>query len=156
MSQKPTNQSDGIERGGQFLVYEAEDGKLKIDVRLEDETLWLPQAQLAELFQTSQQNVSLHIQHIYEEGELPPEATHKKYLLVRSEGGREVKRLVDHYNLSLIHLQMFIRDSPGTYAQNQGICLRTSSARNRWRHGSALLPCLACQCRGLFFSAAHD
>ena len=67
MSQKPTNQSDGIERGGQFLVYEAEDGKLKIDVRLEDETLWLPQAQLAELFQTSQQNVSLHIQHIYED-----------------------------------------------------------------------------------------
>lgn len=87
---------------GQFLVYEAEDGRIKIDVRLDEETLWLPQAQLAELFQTSQQNISLHIQHIYAEGELPPEATHKKYLLVRTEGGREVKRLVDHYNLDMI------------------------------------------------------
>lgn len=87
---------------GQFLVYEAEDGRVKIDVRLADETLWLPQAQLAELFQTSQQNISLHIQHIYEEGELLPEATHKKYLLVRAEGGRAVKRLVDHYNLDMI------------------------------------------------------
>ena len=87
---------------GQFLVYEAEDGRIKIDVRLADETLWLPQAQLAELFQTSQQNISLHIQHIYEEGELLPEATHKKYLLVRAEGARAVKRLVDHYNLDMI------------------------------------------------------
>ena len=87
---------------GQFLLYEAEDGRIKIDVRLDEETLWLPQTQLAELFQTTQQNISLHIQHIYEEGELLPEATHKKYLLVRVEGGREVKRLVDHYNLDLI------------------------------------------------------
>ncbi len=87
---------------GQFLVYEAEDGRIKIDVRLDEETLWLPQAQMATLFQTSQQNISLHIQHIYEEGELLPEATHKKYLLVRTEGGREVKRLVDHYNLDMI------------------------------------------------------
>ncbi len=84
---------------GQFLVYEAEDGRIKIDVRLVEETLWLSQAQLTELFQTSQQNVSLHI---YEEGELAPEATHKKYLLVSAEGGREVKRLVNHYNLDMI------------------------------------------------------
>ncbi|MDD5298638.1 MAG: hypothetical protein PHU46_17185 [Rhodocyclaceae bacterium] len=75
---------------GQFLVYEAEDGRVKIDVRLDEETVWLPQAQLGELFQTSQQNISLHIQHVYEEGELAPESTHKKYLLVRAEGGREV------------------------------------------------------------------
>lgn len=94
MSPKSPQQRDGAERGGQFLVYEAEDGKVKIDVRLEEETVWLPQAQLAELFQTSQQNISLHIQHVYEEGELLQEATHKKYLLVRTEGGREVKRLV--------------------------------------------------------------
>lgn len=102
MSLKSPQPSDVTERGGQFLVYEAEDGKVKIDVRLEEETVWLPQAQLAELFQTSQQNISLHIRHVYEEGELLPEATHKKYLLVRSEGGREVKRLVDHYNLDMI------------------------------------------------------
>ena len=102
MSPKSPQQRDGAERGGQFLVYEAEDGKVKIDVRLEEETVLLPQVQLAELFQTSQQNISLHIQHVYEEGELLPEATHKKYLLVRTEGGREVKRLVDHYNLDMI------------------------------------------------------
>ena len=87
---------------GQFLVYEAEDGRIKIDVRLDEETLWLSQAQLAELFQTSLQNVSLHIQHIFEEGELAPEATHKKYLLVRTQGGRKVQRLVDHHNLDMI------------------------------------------------------
>lgn len=87
---------------GQFLVYEAEDGYVKIDVRLEEETVWLPQTHLAELFQTSQQNISQHILNVYEEGELLPEATHKKYLLVRSEGGREVRRLVDHYNLDMI------------------------------------------------------
>ncbi len=102
MSKKPPQPREGAERGGQFLVYEAEDGKVKIDVRLEEETVWLPQAQLAELFQTSQQNISLHIQHVYEENELLPEATHKKYLLVRPEGGREVRRLVDHYNLDMI------------------------------------------------------
>ncbi|MER2518445.1 MAG: virulence RhuM family protein [Candidatus Accumulibacter phosphatis] len=102
MTKKSPQQRDGTERGGQFLVYEAEDGQLKIDVRLEEDTLWLAQAQLAELFQTSQQNISLHIQHVYEEGELLPEATHKKYLLVRPEGEREVKRLVDHYNLDMI------------------------------------------------------
>ena len=71
-------------------------------MRLDEETLWLSQAQLAELFQTSQQNVSLHIRNIFEEGELAPEATLKKYLLVRAEGGREVQRLVDQYNLDMI------------------------------------------------------
>ena len=71
---------------GQFLVYQTEDGDLKLDVRLEDETVWLTQTHMVELFQTTQQNVSLHIQNIYEEGELVPEATHKKYLSVRQEG----------------------------------------------------------------------
>ena len=88
MSRKPPPQSDSAEPAGQFLVYEAEDGKVKIDVRLEDETVWLTQVQLAELFQTSQQNISLHVRHVYEEGELLPQATHKKYLLVRPEGAR--------------------------------------------------------------------
>ena len=87
---------------GQFLVYEAEDGQVKIDVRLEDETVWLTQQLMADLFQTSQQNISLHIQNIYEEGELAPEATYKKYLSVRREGRRDVKRLLDYYNLDMI------------------------------------------------------
>jgi hypothetical protein len=90
------------ESKGQFLIYQSEDGKLKLDVRLEEETVWLTQQSLAELFQSSKQNISHHINSIYEEGELPPEATVKKYLTVRSEGNREVKRLLDYYNLDMI------------------------------------------------------
>jgi hypothetical protein len=87
---------------GQFLVYQSEDGKLKLDVRFEGETVWLTQPLMADLFQTSQQNISQHILNIYEEGELAPEATHKKFLTVRKEGSREVKRLLDYYNLDMI------------------------------------------------------
>ena len=87
---------------GQFLVYQTDDGTLKLDVRFEDESVWLTQQLMADLFQTSKQNISLHIQNIYEEEELPPEATVKKYLTVRSEGTREVKRLLDYYNLDMI------------------------------------------------------
>lgn len=87
---------------GQFLVYQTEDGKLKIDVRFEDDSVWLTQQLLADLFQTTKQNISLHIQNIYEEGELFPEATVKKYLTVRTEGNRQVRRLLDYYNLDLI------------------------------------------------------
>lgn len=88
--------------GGHFLVYQTEDGKLKLDVRFEGETVWLTQGHMAELFQTSQQNVSLHLRNIYEESELQREATHKEFLLVRQEGSRSVKRPVDFYNLDAI------------------------------------------------------
>ena len=87
---------------GQFLIYQAENGTLKLDVRFEDESVWLTQQLLADLFQTSKQNISLHIQNVYEEKELAPEATVKKYLTVRKEGNREVKRLLDYYNLDMI------------------------------------------------------
>ncbi|MCP4601559.1 MAG: virulence RhuM family protein [Proteobacteria bacterium] len=87
---------------GEFLVYQAEDGQVKIDVRLEDETIWLSQKMMADLFQTTQQNISLHIQNILEEGELTLEATHKKYLSVRQEGDRNVRRKLDYYNLDMI------------------------------------------------------
>ncbi|GAI48764.1 unnamed protein product, partial [marine sediment metagenome] len=60
---------------GAFLIYESEDGKIKLDVRLENESLWLTQPLMAELFQTSIPNVSMHIRNIYEEGELSKEAT---------------------------------------------------------------------------------
>ncbi|MCP4160493.1 MAG: virulence RhuM family protein [Deltaproteobacteria bacterium] len=97
------NKQNELEQAkGQFLVYRAEDGTLKLDVRLEDETVWLTQPLMAELFQTTQQNISQHILNIYEEEELPPEATHKKFLSVRKEGKRKVKRLLDYYNLDMI------------------------------------------------------
>lgn len=75
-----------ITNKGEMIVYEAEGGEIKLEVRLENETMWLTQAAMAALFQTTQQNVSLHIQNIYDEGELIPEATYKEYLLVRREG----------------------------------------------------------------------
>jgi len=98
-----STEEQGVEPSkGQFLVYQAEDGTLKLDVRFEDESVWLTQLLMADLFQTTKQNISLHIQNIYEEGELAPEATVKKYLTVRSEGSREVKRPLDYYSLDMI------------------------------------------------------
>jgi hypothetical protein len=87
---------------GEIVVYQGEDGKVKLDVRLENETVWLAQPLMAELFQTTQQNISQHIQNIFEEGELIPEATHKKFLSVRLEGNRNVQRELDFYNLDMI------------------------------------------------------
>lgn len=101
-AQRVQNSEPGEGAKGQFLVYQAEDGKLKLDVRLKDETVWLTQPLMAELFQTTQQNISQHVLNIYEEEELAPEATHKKFLSVRLEGKREVKRLLDYYNLDMI------------------------------------------------------
>ena len=87
---------------GQLLIYRTEDGCLKIDVRLENETVWLTQPLMAELFQTSIPNISMHIRNIYEDGELVPGATVKKFLTVRQEGTRQVRRELEYYNLDMI------------------------------------------------------
>ena len=87
---------------GEILVYRTEDGRVKLDVRLQDETLWLTQQLMADLFQTTKQNISLHIKSVIEEGELLPEATVKKYLTVRQEGNRQVQRELEYYNLDMI------------------------------------------------------
>jgi hypothetical protein len=88
--------------GGQFLVYQTEDGKLKIDVRFEGETVWLTQQHMAELFQTTVPNVSMHIRNVFAEGELQPAATVKESLTVRQEGSRSVQRSMEFYNLDVI------------------------------------------------------
>jgi hypothetical protein len=85
-----------------LVLYQAEDRKTRIEVRLEGGTVWLTQAQVAELFQTTPQNITLHLKAIYEEGELFEAATCKPYLQVRLEGGREVSRNLRHYNLEAI------------------------------------------------------
>lgn len=90
------------ESSGEVIVYEREDGAPGVEVRLEAGTVWLTQRQIAELFQTTQQNVSLHLRNIYAEGELDELATHKDFLSVRREGSREVHREVAHYNLDAI------------------------------------------------------
>ena len=85
-----------------LILYKDEEGKVSVNTRFADEDVWLTQAQLAEIYNTTQQNISLHQKGIYTDGELEEEATHKKYLLVRQEGNRQVKREIDHYNLDMI------------------------------------------------------
>jgi len=93
---------DIVSKGGQILIYQTEGGQTKIEVRLEGETLWLNQAALAKLYQTTIPNINIHIKNIYGEGELSEEATVKDYLIVQTEGGRKVSRQVKHYNLDMI------------------------------------------------------
>jgi hypothetical protein len=87
---------------GEIVFYQSEDGTVRLETRLENETLWLTQQQMAQLFQTSKQNISHHIRSIYEEGELVPEATVKNYLTVQREGNRDVQRQLEHYNLDVV------------------------------------------------------
>jgi hypothetical protein len=89
-------------RKSEIVLYQTEDGRTRLEVKLENETVWLTQGQMAELFQTTQQNISLHLQNLYEEGELTAEATHKEFLSVRREGSRNVQRRLDCYNLDVI------------------------------------------------------
>ena len=84
------------------IIYQDENGITKVSVRFADEDIWLTQNQIAELYDTTQQYISQHIDGIYNDGELDIEATHKKFLLVRSEGKRQVKRNIDHFNLDMI------------------------------------------------------
>ena len=87
---------------GEIVIYQSENGDTKIDVRFVDETVWLTQQQMAELFQSSRTNIVEHIQHIYEEGELDEESTCRKFRQVRMEGLRQVTREIPHYNLDMI------------------------------------------------------
>jgi len=85
-----------------MLMYQSVDCNTHIDVRMQGETVWLTQQQMAELFQTSRTNVVEHIKHIYEEGELDENSTCRNFRQVRIEGSREVARNIPHYNLDMI------------------------------------------------------
>lgn len=87
---------------GEIVIYQSEAGNMKIDVRFVDETVWLTQQQMAELFQSSRTNIVEHIQHIYEEGELDEASTCRNFRQVRMEGSRQVTREIPHYNLDMI------------------------------------------------------
>jgi hypothetical protein len=86
----------------EILIYQTPGGHTKVDVQLADETVWLSQIQMADLFQTTKQNISLHIHNIFEENELEEFATVKEFLTVQNEGSRQVKRNLIHYNLDVI------------------------------------------------------
>lgn len=88
--------------GGEVVVYEAPNGEVRVDVRLEHDTVWLTQAQMAELFGRERSVVTKHIRNAFKEGELNPEATCAKFAQAQTEGGRTVSREVDHYNLDVI------------------------------------------------------
>lgn len=105
---------------GEILVYTAEDGSGRIRVLLEDETVWLTQSMMAELYETSVPNINIHIRNILEEKELRPEATIKEYLMVRQEGSRKVHRPVKHYNLDMILAVGYrVRSPRGTQFRNR-------------------------------------
>ena len=86
----------------EIIIYQTQDGKTKIDVKIEDETVWLTQAQMTKLFETTKQNVSLHIKNIFGEGELNEVSTVKDFLTVQNESTRQVSRNVKYYNLDVI------------------------------------------------------
>lgn len=90
------------ENQGEIVIYQTDDGDTKIDVRFVDETVWLTQQQMAELFQSSRTNIVEHIKHIYEEGELDENSTCRKFRQVRTEGNRQVVRELPYYNLDMI------------------------------------------------------
>ena len=91
-----------MDKENKLILYKDDEGKVNVNVRFADEDVWLTQAQLAEIYNTTQQNISLHQKGIYADGELDESTTHKKYLLVRQEGKRQVQREIDHYNLDMI------------------------------------------------------
>ena len=92
----------GTDEYGEILIYQTDDGQTNIEVKIEDDTVWLTQQQMSELFQTSRTNVVEHIKHIYEEGELDGISTCRNFRQVRKEGNREVTRQIPHYNLDMI------------------------------------------------------
>ena len=92
----------GTDEYGEILIYQTDDGQTNIEVKIEDDTVWLTQQQMSELFQTSLTNVVEHIKHIYEEGELDEISTCRDFRQVRKEGNREVTRQIPHYNLDMI------------------------------------------------------
>ena len=96
MTKKPKQSVNSI------ILYQDENGVTNVNVVFSGEDLWLTQNQIAEIYDTTQPNISMHIDAILKDSELPLEATHKKILLVRTEGKRQVKRQISHYNLDMI------------------------------------------------------
>ncbi len=101
---------------GEVIVYQSGDGLTRVNVRLDGGTVWLSQAQLVELYHSSKANISEHIRHILEEGELSAEATVRKFRTVQTEGAREVARELTYYNLDMIiAIGYRVRSSTGTH-----------------------------------------
>ena len=90
------------ENNNNIVIYQTDDGTTKIDVKLEDETVWLSQQQMADLYDTTKQNISLHIKNIFDEEELDINSTVNEFLKVQKEGNQKVERKVKYYNFDII------------------------------------------------------
>lgn len=100
---------------GEFLLYETEDGRTRVECRFVEDSLWLTQALMAELFQVKVPTINEHLKTLYAEGEIQPEATIRKFLIVRQEGARRVNRNIDHYNLdAILAVGYRVRSTRGT------------------------------------------
>lgn len=107
--------ADGAASQSSFVLYATEDGRTRIQCRFEEETIWLTQALIAELFHKDVRTINEHLVNIYEEGELTREATIRKFRIVRPEGNRSVERELDHYRLEAI-LAVGYRPKQSRYA----------------------------------------
>ena len=101
-SHEPHEKHEMVPSKGEIIVYQTDDGEIKLECRLEDESLWLSQKMMSELFQVGVNTINYHIKEIYESGELASEATIRKFRIVRQEGARQVGREIDFYNLDMI------------------------------------------------------
>ena len=113
-----------VRPGGEIVLFQDAEGHAQIQVRIEGQTVWLPQRGIADLYQVTVPTVNEHLAHIYDEGELSPEATIRKFRIVQTEGSRKVERLVDHYNLeAILAVGYRVRSTRGTqfrqWATNQ-------------------------------------
>ena len=112
---KPKKSQPPIPSGGEILLYQTEDGQSRIECRFQNEAIWLTQKLIAELFQKDVRTINEHIQNIYEERELDPAATIRKFRIVQTEGSRDVAREVEHYHLNAILAVGFrVRSQRGT------------------------------------------
>ncbi|MBI5508903.1 MAG: virulence RhuM family protein [Deltaproteobacteria bacterium] len=112
---KKPDTSAGAPGASELVLYRSEDGEIRIECRFEDETVWLTQALMAELFQTTVPNINMHLKAIYREGELSEPATIKERLIVRSEGKRQVNRPVRYYSLdAILAVGYRVRSARGT------------------------------------------
>lgn len=100
---------------GEFLLYETEDGRTRVECRFVEDSLWLTQALMADLFQVKVPTINEHLKRLYAEGEIMPEATIRKFLIVRQEGARQVSRSIEHYNLdAILSVGYRVRSQRGT------------------------------------------
>ena len=100
---------------GEIILYQTEEGRTRVECRFVEESIWLTQRLMAELFQKDLRTINEHLQNIYEEGEQSPEATIRKFRIVRSEGSREVARQVEHYSLeAILAVGYRVRSARGT------------------------------------------